>query len=148
MDINFLGDSHWKKRIVIGGLVESIMFFHLGFLAGAAADVILLYMVFEKTRKDRLERELNKMEAAHELKKEHYENVTRLQREMISIKQELSGQLIFIQILRTDIALIIVIIFIIHAAFAVCRCFSASHLIPPPVLLTPDIRKKQEVLRH
>lgn len=72
---------------------ESILFFHLGFLAGAAADVILLYMVFEKTRKDRLERELNKMEAAHELKKEHYENVTRLQREMISIKQELSGQL-------------------------------------------------------
>ena len=25
---------------------------------------------------------------------------------------------------------------------------AASHLIPPPVLLTPDIRKKQEVLRH
>lgn len=22
MDINFLGDSHWKNRIVIGGLVE------------------------------------------------------------------------------------------------------------------------------
>ena len=72
---------------------KAILFFQFGFLAGAAADVILLYMVFEKSRKDKLEKELNEMRAVHELKKKHYEKVTYLQSEMLSIKRELSGQL-------------------------------------------------------